>query len=295
MKRRFVVLICPWLPPEWAMRDLLQQALCAAASDLGFDPRTSIPDDPNHDDIYVPLEPRAIPEIEGHRPPGEILLYNLEPLPMPGYLSKEHDTEIFRQSYRTIGNAFSSGVIDGVLDYCEGTTRFLLEQGHRASFCPPGFHEAIVVKKSQPFPRGIYVLGKLRRNSRRGRVGCDFSPTYVYTRKSIENRDRLSVTPGVHVVLQRERDVLTFGGMKMIQMYLTNKRFVISEPYWWSPLRSGEHYIEAPIEQMPKLINYYYRNKREADEIANNGFSYVKRSLHMTNWLRRGLEVLKVI
>ena len=296
MKRRFVILICPWFPPEWSMRDLLQKALCAAATDLGFEARTTVPelDEQNHDDVYVALETRAIPE---GPPRGTVLLYNLEPLPMPEYLSREHVSVVFRQSYEIIRNSLkeSGGSVDGILDYCESTTRFLLEQGHRAVFCPPGFHESIVVKDAVPFRQGVYVLGKNRPGCRRARAAKRFNAQYVYTRNSVKARERLSVTPGVHVCLQRERDVLTFGGMKMIQMYLANKRFVISEPYWWSPLNSGEHYLEVPAERIPDFVTYYYYNSREADEIALNGFKYIKRSLHMTNWLKRALEVLRVL
>jgi hypothetical protein len=184
--------------------------------------------------------------------------------------------------------------VDAVLDYCEQTTRFLLEQGHRAAFCLPGYHKCLEYRGASHFKEGVYLLGR-NRTDRRSKVAQKLNAKYVDTRRNPEKRGPLFLAPGIHLNIHRERTVQTFGAIKIIQMYLANKCFVISEPHWWSPLTPGIHYIEATEENLPGVVKHYKRRAEKRKEIARNGYLFTKKYLQMTRFLRRALQVLDLL
>lgn len=297
MKRRFCVLLNPRLSYHHSTRDLLQRALFGAARELGFATCDELPEEQRYDDIVIALEMAALPD---EPVLGTLLLYNLEPLPMPPQLGANGASADPRFQFNAIKNSLKPlGHVDAVLDYCESTTRHLLEQGVRAVFLPPGYHPSLEVQRVtslQPYPEGVWTIGMNRRD-RRSTVAQSIGARFIYTRKDIYQRDRLSVTDGVHVNIHREPNILTFGAMKIIQIYLANKRFVISEPHWWSPLDNYEHYVEVCEDMLAGTVNHWKARRRRADRqrIAQQGYNFVRDALEQKYWLKRALDLLGLI
>jgi hypothetical protein len=294
VNRRLCILQSEARPQHYTGRDILAQALRGAAREIGLNPQMKIPGDTNSDDIYLALEQDALPD---QRLPGVLLYYNLEPLFMPGRLSrflaaqKTHVYDMWRR--------FKSGFIHGVLDYGEASTRTLLERGVRAAFCPPGYHESIEINPDgiDPFEEGVYTLGPEREKGnkdRRWKVVEECDVKWIETRFTPENRAKLLITDGIHLNIHRHPNILHFGGMKIIQYYLANGRFVLSEPHWWSPANTGEHYVESPHWRFKDMIRYYWKNKKEREEIAANGQRFVRKQFRQADWLREALAVLEV-
>lgn len=65
-----------------------------------------------------------------------------------------------------------------------------------------------------------------------------------------------------------------------------NRCLVISEPtYPHIPLTPGEHYVEAPADELALTIRYYLENEAEQQRIADQAYQFVTTELTMENSL----------
>jgi spore maturation protein CgeB len=84
-----------------------------------------------------------------------------------------------------------------------------------------------------------------------------------------------------------------FSGLRMIHG-MANRAMVISEPmYKPDPYLPGQHFVSAPVEQMPDAIRYYLTHEREREEIATAGHQFVTQELTMERSLTRILELIR--
>lgn len=75
-----------------------------------------------------------------------------------------------------------------------------------------------------------------------------------------------------------------FESHRVESLFLTNKRFVISEPsYGYQPLENGTHLIFSDVDKIGETVNYYLNNFHEAQKIAESGFSFLKKKLNLND------------
>jgi hypothetical protein len=81
-----------------------------------------------------------------------------------------------------------------------------------------------------------------------------------------------------------------FESHRIVMHGIWQKALVISEPCSPAPpFRPGIDYIEAPLEEIPRQIEYYLSNpvgRRDAQDIADQGYRTLSRDCQFANVLR---------
>jgi spore maturation protein CgeB len=106
------------------------------------------------------------------------------------------------------------------------------------------------------------------------------------------------------VLLNRTRILLNFArqpgqlsGQRLI-LGMGNKTLVVSEPLWKpAPFVPGEHFVQAPLDDLPDVIRHYLAHVDERRRIAEQGHRFVTEELRhehsisaLVSLIRRELE-----
>jgi hypothetical protein len=107
--------------------------------------------------------------------------------------------------------------------------------------------------------------------------------TWGHSRTELLNRTK--------ILLNLSRFPGEFAGLRLI-LGMCNGAMVVSEPiYRPEPFVPGEHYIEAPSEQMPQALRYYLDHAEERQKIVERARRFVTRELTLRRSLQRILEL----
>ena len=73
---------------------------------------------------------------------------------------------------------------------------------------------------------------------------------------------------------------------------MANKTLVVSEPMYLSgPYKSGQHYVEAAIDEMPEVFDKYLADETARCRIVESAHSFVTRELTLERSVRRVLTL----
>jgi len=87
------------------------------------------------------------------------------------------------------------------------------------------------------------------------------------------------------------RDTLETG--RIVCLSLANRAFVITEPYEDTvPLVDGQHFVVAETKDLADKIKYYLEHDKDREEIAEQGYRFVRKHYTMTQNLERAMAQL---
>ena len=105
-----------------------------------------------------------------------------------------------------------------------------------------------------------------------------------------EERTRLLNRTRVLLNLARHPGLLS--GMRL-QMGMANGALVASEPIFDpGPYRPGEHFVEAPLSELPALVAHYLEHEEERAAIAERAHRFVTEELTLAASVDRLVELI---
>jgi len=176
---------------------------------------------------------------------------------------------------------------------------FLAEHGIVAHWVPPGY--SLDHGRDLGLERDIDVLFlgtldvKRRRHAlkRLEEAGLNITVegSWYDSRAWGENRTRLLNRAKILLDLQRYPGELS--GLRLI-LAMANKCLVVSEPiYDSSPFLAGEHFVIAPLQQMPQVVRHYLGHPGERQRIVEAGYRFVTEELTLWRAVTRVLELTR--
>ncbi|MDQ3081191.1 MAG: glycosyltransferase [Chloroflexota bacterium] len=94
------------------------------------------------------------------------------------------------------------------------------------------------------------------------------------------------------IFLNLHRHAGMLSGTRLI-LGMANKALVVSEPIYDSrPFISGEHFVTAALEDMPRVIDSYLASQSERERIARSGFRFVTEHLKVESSIARIADLI---
>jgi len=231
--------------------------------------------------------------------------YNMEPIAPAPWLLDSFNSRSKRYREKI------SGKFDIIFDYNQNTTDILKARGENAYLLPMGYHESYEVAWLPPFDVGAHWLGleyhpppkgaeyDPRILDRRGEI-CKAireagAPCSSHFFRGLPGRldlmRKMLSTPGVHLNLHRPGSPFQFGGIRVIQLLMSNRRFVLSEPCSWYPegLTPGVHWDVAEPEQIPEHVLYWLKKPIKREAVARAGYEFIRANHRLDVFLKQAL------
>lgn len=124
-------------------------------------------------------------------------------------------------------------------------------------------------------PRRKSLIRQLRRN------GVTVAAYGSWTDKQLWGHQRSELISRAQAFLNLQRYPGEVSAHRMI-LGMAHRALVVSEPiYRPAPFVSGEHYVEAPAADMPRVLNHYATHPIERDRIVDRAFRFVTEELRM--------------
>jgi len=188
------------------------------------------------------------------------------------------------------------GHATAIFHYNLHTAQWMQEDGLPAYYAPVGYHESFEAPKVEPYPLGVYILG--RSSKRRAMVLSRTKKAHIcnWVKESDMEfrRARLLNTDGVHLNLFYI-PWRPFYALRVVMHLLSNRRCVVSELADWSPLTDGEHYIEVPAAEIPGVCKELLQDKQRRHELGNAGYEFIKKSHRLDVEFKRALTEAQLI
>lgn len=231
-------------------------------------------------------------------------MYNMEPVEGLPHLDGDFNSRFSSYRKRLVSCEF-----DAIFDYNANTTSRLREDGAAAHLLPMGYHESYELEPGSPFNDGCHWLGlefhpppkkgpdpHLR--DRRGQICEDLRSaglsTYSHNFRGETDRGGMSLrrlvhSPGVHLNLHRPSPPFQFGGIRVINFLMSNRRFVLSEPCLWYPegLTAGTHWDVAPEAEFVERARFWLDRPKKRREVAESGYEFIKKHHRLDHFVER--------
>lgn len=245
------------------------------------------------------------------RPP--VVLWHTEALPFPrgsGFrqprlqarelvrIVQRNDRRIDPYSnVRSLRRVLDDGAVSLLCVSTPAAQEYLDERDVEAEFVPLGYHHDhgrdLGLKRDIDvlFIGDLSLLRRQRafRHLRRAGVRLEAVGSLSDARYWGENRTRLLNRAKIMLNISRHPGQLT--GKRLI-LGMANKTLVVSEPMYLSgPYRSGQHYVEAAIDEMPEVVDQYLADDTARGRIVESAHSFVTRELTLERSVRRVLTL----
>ena len=263
---------------------------------------------------YFPRLRRQLLRMPRQRRPL-IAVLHAEPLPPPRssgisrwtWLSRVEVAKILLWNWRATdiySNAFKlrrmmrEGTIDLLFTTSSETLEYAREHGYECSQIPYGYHPTFGRLLDLDRDVDVLFLGDTRPPRRRqlldylAEQGIEVTVRGSWHDPELwgENRTQFLNRTKIIVHLQRYPGKLA---RKRFILAMANGVLVISEPaYLPAPFVDGEHYISAPIEEMPAAIRHHLEHPDERDRIAAAGHRLVTEELVFSRSVEGMLEAI---
>jgi Glycosyl transferases group 1 len=180
---------------------------------------------------------------------------------------------------------------------------FLAEQGIASHWIPLGFRSGLGGDLALERDIDVLFLGALdvprRKRALRflRRRGIDVVEKGGWGDKGYWGMTRTVLLNRTRILLNFARQPGQLSGQRLI-LGMGNKTLVVSEPLWKpAPFVPGEHFVQAPLDDLPDVIRHYLAHEDERRRIAEQGHRFVTEELRhehsisaLVSLIRRELE-----
>jgi hypothetical protein len=165
---------------------------------------------------------------------------------------------------------------------------FLAERGVDAAFVPMGYHPVMGTDLAIERDIDVLFIGDLgvprrKRILRRiRRAGVDVRAVGAWHDPAFWGENRTRLLNRAKILLNLPRHPGLLSGARML-LGMGNKALVISEPVHLSePYVEGEHFVTAPLDEMPAAIRRYLADADERRRLTETAFRLVTEELTMS-------------
>jgi hypothetical protein len=294
----------------------------SALAELGFDVRQTAdaPLDPAPEEIAIlwgnavwfPRALRSLEEMPERRRPTTVI-WHVEPLPPPRdsglrwprprpreiakiVLRDRRASDVY-SNVRTLERLARRGLPDVLAVISAERVRFLAERGIDAALVPYGYepldgHDLGLERDLDVLHLTAANLPDRRRAVRRlKRAGIAVKTAGSYSDPSLWGESRTQLVNRVKIMLSISRFPGTFTS-KRFMIGMACNSLVVSDPlYDPAPFVRDVHFVEAPVEELPDLIEHYLANDGERRRIAQQGHDFVTGELTMRKSITQLLQI----
>jgi hypothetical protein len=190
-----------------------------------------------------------------------------------------------------------AGLPDLLVVTSEDKREYLAEQGIEAAVVPAGASTRLLANEQERdldvlflgalVPRRKRLLRKLRR------AGVSATSLGSWSDPALWGPQRTELLSRVKILLNIGRHPGQFAGHRFV-LGMSAGCLVVSEPiYRPDPFVPGEHYVSAPPEELPGVIQRYVADEEARRQIAARGRAFVTEQLTLTGSLARILQLLE--
>lgn len=262
--------------------------------------------------VWFPNAMRSLESPAARRP--MTVIWHVEPLPPPhasGYgwprpQAREIAKIVLRHpsasdvysNYWTLRRLARRG-LPGVLAVISGERKaFLEERGIDSVLVPYGYEEADGRDLGLERDIDVLFLGLPATRSRRRalnrlrRSGVRLEALGSYFDPALWGENRTRLVNRAKIMLSISRFPTAFA-IKRFMLGMACKALIVSDPiYDPQPFVRDEHFVEAPIEQMPAVIEHYLSDDEERLRIAQAGHDFATREVTME---RSVMQLLAIV
>lgn len=196
------------------------------------------------------------------------------------------------RNFRTVKGCLVEGHAEVVFHYNLHTVEWMRRQGLPAYYSPVGYHETFEMGfDGELLNLGVYFLGRPRGRRKEILKACGAQCCNWLHRSAADaarRRAQLLNTDGVHLNLFHI-PWRPFLALRVVTLLLANRRAVVSEPPDWSPLVSGEHYLEVPTADLPSACKSLLNDAKRRRELGEAGYDFVRTHYRLDQGLKQSL------
>jgi hypothetical protein len=193
-------------------------------------------------------------------------------------------TDVYTNAVK-LRHMLREGCLDLVFSSSLEKVEYLEEQGVPSWHVPYGYHPDFGTMLGLERTIDVLFLGDTRPLRRRRllrylrRQGIDVDVRGSWTDPALWGESRSRLLNQTKLVVHVQRYAGKVAAMRLV-IALANGAMVVAEPcYRPDPFVPGEHYAEAPIEELPDLIRYYLAHPEERERIVAAGHRLVTEEL----------------
>ena len=190
------------------------------------------------------------------------------------------------------------GLPDRLVVSSAGAQEYLEEIGLRSVHVPPGYHSDhgcdlgldrdidVLFIGSLDVPRRRHALRALRR------CGVEVEAVGDWGDSRFWGESRTHLLNRARIVLNLSRHEGQFSGERLI-LGMANRALVVSEcMYRPEPFVAGEHYVEAPLREIPSVVERFLADPEARERIATAGHRFVTHELTLDRSAQRIVELI---
>lgn len=276
-----ISIICNEIDCRWWQGDTFARALSDVFSDLGY----------QNEVVTVPKKRPGLMIVVGvknlcarlKRFNCPIVLYSVDPI----YVIRANR---FCRGLMEFG--FSPRDLFGVIDFSPidrvGFRRIGIR---RWVFAPVGYHRFFEVLNAPIDEKyDVGFLGNL--SERRKKVIAEIESSFSVDKNRTDDVGLFLGKSSILIHIIKDDYNFNFAAFRIIQLGLSNARFVISEPSCWAPngIESGVHLVVAKRDDLVGSIRWAINNPEERSRIAKSGHEWVKSSYCLIDNFRKPME-----
>ncbi len=260
--------------------------------------------------------PRAMRSLV-ERPAGSrpaTVLWHVEPFPLPRASGQRWPLPTARElakialrssrasdvysNYFTLRRLVARGIPDVLAVTSGERAAFLAERGIDAFVAPYGHRESDGRLLGLDRDIDVLFLGAVNLQHRRRvvrdlrRAGVPVMTAGDYGDPSLWGESRTELVNRVKIMLSVGRFPGTLVGVRF-QIAMACGALVVSEPpYDPAPYIPGEHFVQAPVDELPAVIERYLADPDERARIAQTAYTFVTTELTMGHTFSSLLDVV---
>jgi len=249
---------------------------------------------------WFPRVCKSIERLPRERRPA-LVVWHVEPLPMPSATGMRWPLPTVRElakiglrdprasdvytNYWTLRRLRRAGLPDALVTISGERQAFLVEHGFDAAFVPEGYESTDGRDLALDRDIDVLHLGVMHLHRRRAAVrklraaGIAVDARCSYTDPNLWGEGRTKLLNRAKINLSIARFPGTFSSKRFL-MSMACKALVVSDTLVDpSPYIAGEHFVEAPLDELPRVVERYLHDEEERLRIAQNGHELVLREL----------------
>jgi hypothetical protein len=168
-------------------------------------------------------------------------------------------------------------------------------------YCPIGYHPTFEMPYVVGPKQNIALIGYVSQKSHRhqvienierelgSKVWCIRTKDH-WANANNKQLNQVIFNTLVQLNIHRNPKYKMFESIRVIAQLISNKCFVISEPSYDSLLVNGQHYIET--NDIVNTIRHYLKRPEECDQIAQQGYRFVRGQCKLETHVERCLRQL---
>jgi hypothetical protein len=307
---------------QWAVRPLEPAGITATLRDAGYAARDEPDDRPEVDSGSVAIIvsnaayfPRLCAALRQTSPEGRplVALWQSEPLPVPrtsgfprerltprqlarSLVRRDGANDVYTNA-RAIVRLAREGLPDVLAVISGERAAYLAERGIVSHVVPLGYEPGLGRDLGDERDIDVLMLGELTPRRRRAvrdlrARGVEIAALGSWTDPALWGESRTRLLNRVRIDFNISRTPGSFPGLRFL-IALANGALPVSEPLLDPrPFVAGEHFVQAPLAELPATIRRYLEREEERRAIVARGRALLLGELTLARSLARLLSLL---